>query len=53
MIFKKIYNHYDSCDLGSKTLKKRLQDKYLLNETTAEAWIREFRKYATIVLTET
>lgn len=52
MIFKKIYNNFDSCNYGIKTLQKRLQDKYLLSEATAEAWIREFRKFVTIMLTE-
>jgi len=53
IIVKKIYNAFEGCNYGIKTLIDRLQTKYMVDASTAEAWVVEFRKYITIVATET
>lgn len=53
MTVSKIYDFFEMFNKGYPTLHSRLQTKYMLDPDTADAWMQEFRKFITLLLSET
>ena len=53
MTVSKIYDFFEMFNKGYPTLHSRLETKYMLDPDTADAWMQEFRKFLTLVISET